>query len=104
MSTCLAQEEQVEFAPRDESPEDFPDGPGRDAAFYFCSACHNFKLVAQQGQSRRQWEETLDFMTERHNMPSLEGDDRKTIVDYLEAAFPPGESSTGGWQNPFLKQ
>jgi hypothetical protein len=89
--------------PRDETPADYPDGPGRDQTFYTCTACHGFKLVAAQGQARGQWEDTLDFMTVRHNMPKLEGNDRKIVLDYLEASFPP-RRAPGGFQNPFLKK
>jgi hypothetical protein len=90
-----------EFVPRDEKPEEFPAGPGRDETFYACTACHGFKLVAQQGQSREQWEDTLDLMTEKHNMPKLEGDLRKIVLDYLETTYPPRRPP--GWQNPFRK-
>ena len=48
-----------QFAPRDENPEDFPAGPGRDATFYACTACHGFKLVAAQGMTRRHQLETV---------------------------------------------
>jgi hypothetical protein len=93
------------FTPRDESPEEFPAGPGRDDTFYTCTACHGFKLVAQQGMSRRQWDETLDFMTEKHGMPKLEGKDRDAVLSYLEATFPPrAQERPGGWQNPFLNR
>ena len=91
------------FAPRDESPEDYPAGAGREQTFYACTPCHGFKIVAQQGQTRRQWDETLDWMTQRHNMPKLEGDDRRIVLDYLEATYPP-RSSPRGWQNPFQKR
>ena len=91
------------FTPRDEAPQDYPDHPGRDQTFYGCTPCHGFKLVAQQGQSRKQWEDTLDFMTQRHSMPKLDGNDRKIVLDYLEAAFPP-RTAPGGWQNPFQKR
>jgi len=91
------------FVPRDEAPADYPAGPGRDQTFYACTPCHGFKLVAQQGQARGQWEDTLDFMTQRHSMPKLEGNDRKIVLDYLEAAFPP-RRAPGGWQNPFQKK
>lgn len=91
------------FTPSDEKPEDYPAGPGRDDAFYACTACHGFKLVAQQGQSRRQWDETLDWMTEKHKMPTLEGKQRQTVLDYLEVAFPP-RTSPRGWQNPFQQR
>ena len=92
-----------QFTPGDEKPEDYPPGPGREQTFYTCTPCHGFKLVAQQGQSRRQWEDTLDFMTQRHNMPKLEGDDRKVVLDYLEASFPP-RTAPRGFQNPFQKR
>jgi hypothetical protein len=95
--------QQQAFEPREETPEEFPDFPGREDTFYFCSACHAFKLVAQQGMSRRRWDGTLDLMTERHGMPKVEGRERSAILDYLEKAFPES-AEPRGWQNPFLKQ
>lgn len=91
------------FAPRDESPEEFPPGAGRDETFYTCTACHNFKLVAAQGMTRQQWDDSLSWMTERHNMPALQGKERDIVLDYLEATFPP-RGRAGGWQNPFLNK
>lgn len=99
-SAAWAQSGAATFTPRDESPEEFPAGPGRDDTFYACTACHGFKLVAQQGMNRRQWDDSLNWMTEKHNMPRLEGKERETVLNYLEAAFPP-RASRGGWQNPF---
>jgi hypothetical protein len=101
----LAQAQQSDFTPRDESPEDFPAGSGREETFYACTACHGFKLVAQQGMNRRQWDESLTWMTEKHGMPPLEGDDRKLVLDYLEASFPPrGTGPARGSPNPFLNR
>jgi len=93
-----------QFTPRDESPEEFPAGPGRDETFYACTACHNFKLVAAQGMSRRQWEDSLEWMVTKHNMPRLDEADRKVVLDYLEKTYPPRAPAGGGWQNPFLKR
>ena len=67
-----------QFVPRDENPEDFPAGAGRDDTFYACTACHGFKLIAQQGMSRRQWEELIELMVRRHNMPPLPEKDRRS--------------------------
>jgi hypothetical protein len=90
------------FTPREEAPEQFPDGPGREDTFNACTACHNFKLVAAQGMNRRQWEDSLAWMTERHGMPRLEGGERERVLTYLETAFPPrAPANRGGWQNPF---
>ena len=94
--------QQPQFAPRDESPEDFPAGPGRDDTFYACTACHNFKLVAQQGMTRRQWEDSLQWMTDRHGMSPLKPDEQKVVLDYLESTYPPrAPVNRGGFQNPF---
>ena len=90
------------FAPSEEKPEDYPAAPGRDDTFYACTPCHGFKIVAQQGQTRRQWDDTLDWMMQRHNMPAPSEADRKAMLDYLEAAFPP-RAGPRGWQNPFQR-
>jgi len=35
-------------------------------------------------------------------MPPLADKDQKTVLDYLEATFPPKAPAAGrGWQNPF---
>ena len=67
---------QTAFTPRDESPEEFAAGTGRDETFYACTACHGFKLVAQQGMTRAQWEDSINLMVRRHNMPPLDDKDR----------------------------
>jgi mono/diheme cytochrome c family protein len=92
-----------QFTPRDEAPENFPPGAGRDETFHSCTVCHNFKLVAAQGMSRRQWEESIALMVAKHGMHALDDKDRTIVLDYLEATFPP-RAPSGGWQNPFLKQ
>ena len=105
VALCASAAAAQNFTPRDENPEDFPPGAGRDDTFYACTACHGFKLVAQQGMNRRQWDDSLNWMTEKHNMPKLEGKERDTVLNYLEATFPPRAPATGGgWQNPFLNR
>jgi hypothetical protein len=94
------------FTPRDENPEEFPAGAGRDETFYACTACHNFKLVAAQGLTRAGWEDSINLMVRRHNMPPLDDKDRAVVLNYLEATYPPRAPAggRGGWQNPFSKQ
>lgn len=90
------------FAAKVEQVEDLPTGAGRDETFGMCTACHGFKLVSAQGMTREKWDETLTWMTDRHNMPHLEGEDRAVILDYLAAHYPPkAPSRTGGFKNPF---
>lgn len=86
--------------PIEEAPEQYPAHPNRDDAFYFCTACHSFKIVAAQGMSRQRWDESFDWMVERHNMPDVQGEDRSRILDYLASAFPE-RGERGGWKNPF---
>ncbi|MEM9442972.1 MAG: aldehyde dehydrogenase [Pseudomonadota bacterium] len=64
-----------------------PEGPGKEEAFYACHGCHSFRLVSQQGLSRKHWDETLDWMVEEQGMPELEEDERALILDYLEAHY-----------------
>lgn len=92
-------------APREERVEDLPAGPGRDETFGFCTGCHAYRLVANQGMSRERWDETLVWMTERHNLPDLQGSDRAVILDYLAQAHPPKAApAAGGFRNPFAPQ
>ena len=50
------------------------------------------------------WDDTLQWMIERHGMPEPEVEERQLIVDYLATHFPPRrEQQRRGWQNPFQK-
>ena len=84
----------------DDAAAGLPDAKGRDETVTFCGACHSMSIVRQQGMTRPRWDETLDWMVERHAMPKLEGEDRELILDYLALAFPPKKRER---PNPFLK-
>jgi hypothetical protein len=95
----------AQFRPSDETPDELPAGPGREETFYACTACHNFKLVAAQGLTRAGWEESLNLMVRKHNMPALDAKDRDVVLNYLETAYPPRAPAAGrGWQNPFMQK
>jgi hypothetical protein len=94
--------QQARERPREEQPEDYPDGPNREETFYLCIACHSFKIVAAQGMSRARWNETLDVMVTRHNMPDVQGADREKVLDYLAGTFPQ-RTQRPGWKNPFAE-
>jgi hypothetical protein len=83
-----------------EDDDDLPAGKGRDETVAFCGGCHSMGIVRQQGMSRPRWDETLNWMVERHGMPHIEGEARELILDYLALAFPPKQRARA---NPFLK-
>lgn len=83
-----------------ETPEDLPEGKGRDETFYACVACHGTAIIKAQGMARERWDQTIDWMIERHGMPEIDAGDRTLIVDYLAQAFP---SRQRGRPNPFLR-
>ena len=87
---------------QEETPETLPDFPGRDETFGYCIACHSMKVVGRQGMDRARWDETLNWMTEKHSMPEPDPEMRKTLLDYLAQAFPPkAPAKSGGWVSPF---
>jgi len=67
--------------------EALPDGEGKDLVYGICSACHSFKLVAQQGMTRKKWDKTLDWMYEQQGMPRLEPEIESQVLDYLAQHF-----------------
>lgn len=89
----------AQFQPRDEVETSYPDHPGRAETFGFCGACHGFRIVASQGMTREQWDASLIWMTQRHNMPEIDKADRTLILDYLAKAFP--QKNPTGWRSPF---
>jgi len=84
-----------------ESPDDMPEGEGREDAFYTCAGCHSMQVVTRQGMTRDMWEDTIKLMVERHGMPELDDEDWELIVGYLAEHFPAASGSRRGWTNPF---
>ncbi|MDA1100453.1 MAG: hypothetical protein O2967_15860 [Proteobacteria bacterium] len=66
-----------------------PRAPGAEEAYYLCSACHSFRLVAQQGLNYARWEETLIWMVKEQEMEAPEADDLKLITNYLAKYYGP---------------
>ena len=60
-----------------------PDAPGREEVVAYCAACHSLKLVVQQGLTREDWAELLIWMYDEQEMPELEPDEEKLVLDYL---------------------
>lgn len=84
-----------------EEPSALPEGHGRDETFYACTACHSTAVIRRSGFTRRQWDDLMDWMVDKHNMNPLAADERTLIVDYLAGAFPPRRSRPPAFNNPF---
>jgi hypothetical protein len=88
----------------EETPEALPEGPGREETFYTCMACHGTAVIRRSRLTREGWDELMDWMTEKHGMPRLEGEDRRVVVDYLARVFPPDTTQRRRGANPFLSR
>ncbi|MCB4823738.1 hypothetical protein [Roseicella aerolata] len=85
-----------------ETPEALPPGEAREEVFYTCTACHGTAIIRRSRLSRQQWDDLMDWMTEKHGMNPLEGEQRRQIVDYLAAQFPASAAGRRRAGNPFL--
>jgi len=94
--------EATAFEPKVEAVEDLPDGPGRDEAFYGCTACHAFNVVSRQSMDRDRWDGIIQEMVDKHSMAEPSPEDRKLMLDYLASTYP-AKAPRSGWTNPFLK-
>lgn len=74
--------------------DDLPEGNGRTQVYAICAACHSFDIVATQGLSRDEWDETLVWMTEKQGMAELSPELRLLVLDYLAAAYPRQSDNT----------
>ena len=59
------------------------EAPGVDLTYAYCAGCHSEKLVAQQGLTREDWDQMLDWMVEEQGMAEIEEPDRSLVLDYL---------------------
>ena len=84
-----------------EDPSALPAGPGQEETFFACTACHSTAIIRRSGLPRPQWDGLMDWMTEKHGMNPLEGEERRVIVDYLAQHFGPRQPAARA-RNPFL--
>ncbi len=98
---AVAQTSNPADAPGGEDPSVLPAGNGQEEVFYACTACHSTAIIRRSAFPRAQWDGLMDWMTEKHGMNPLEGEERKLIVDYLAQHFGPRTAPARG-RNPFL--
>ncbi len=72
-----------------------PEGPGREAVYYTCRACHSEKQFTQQRMSRAAWDELITTMVEENGMAEPEPWARNIMLNYLAAHF--GEAAEDDW-------
>ena len=60
-----------------------PSALGGEEVVIFCAPCHSLKLVAQQGLSRNDWEETIQWMYDEQGMERMELADHELVLNYL---------------------
>ncbi len=64
-----------------------PEGPGRAAVYFNCTACHSLKQFAQQRMSREEWDTLLDWMVEKNKMHPMEPWARLRVLNYVATHF-----------------
>ncbi|MEM9205869.1 MAG: aldehyde dehydrogenase [Pseudomonadota bacterium] len=63
------------------------DAEGVLITYYTCAGCHSERIVAQQGLTRDEWDELLDWMIDEQGMGEPATEDRFVILDYLSTHY-----------------
>ncbi|GLQ07000.1 hypothetical protein [Sneathiella chinensis] len=61
--------------------------PGVEETFIYCTACHSERIVAQQGLTRKDWIDLLEWMVDEQEMEPIEEPDYTIIIDYLATYY-----------------
>ena len=80
---------QVSDTPEQEEFEGLPEGLGREAVYFNCTACHSIRQVDQLRMTREDWDKLLDVMAESNGMHPLQPWARTRILNYLATHFGP---------------
>ena len=64
-----------------------PEGPGRTAVFFNCTACHSLRQFNQQRMSRDEWDKLLEWMVEKNKMHPMAPWARRRVLNYLATHF-----------------
>lgn len=71
-------------------------GPGRDAVYFTCRACHSLKQFTQQRMSRDDWDAVIGRMVQANGMAAPEPWVRTLILAYLSTHFGVEEEDWAG--------
>ena len=72
-----------------------PEGPGRAAVYFNCTACHSLKQFTQQRMERNEWDTLLKWMVKKNGMHPMEPWARAQVLNYLATHFGTDEQQ---WQ------
>ena len=75
----------------EEDTYDLPPGEGREDVLIYCGACHSLGLVVQQGLTRSDWADLLQWMYEEQGMSKLTPEEEKRVLDYLAENVGPAQ-------------
>jgi cytochrome c len=62
-------------------------GPGREAVYFTCTACHSLKQFTQQRMSREDWDATISRMVHANKMTAPKPWARTLMLAYLSSHF-----------------
>ena len=74
-----------------------PEGPNKKYILQNCLSCHALSYIENQRLNRTQWNKTIKWMEEEHNLKFKNSEVRKKVLDYLEKHF---SEKKGGDENP----
>lgn len=60
---------------------------GAQKVFTYCSACHSERIVTQQGLSKADWGELLEWMIDEQGMDEITEPDYSTVINYLSTHY-----------------
>ena len=70
--------------------------PGALETFEACTPCHSERILVQQGLTREQWDELVDWMEEDEGMDPIDGALRSVVLDYLGEHYGPDRPNYPG--------
>lgn len=80
--------------------EGLPEGPGREAVYFNCTACHSIRQVTQQRMARDDWDALLDVMVANNGMHPLKPWARTRVLNYLATHYGTEEAEDWGGLKP----
>ena len=76
--------------------EGLPEGPGREAVYFSCTACHSLNQFVQQRMEREEWDAAITRMVEENEMEPPKPWARTLILSYLSSHFGLESEDWGG--------